>query len=262
VLRRLVGDGYRVTPQVKVGAYRIDMVVDGDDKRLVVECDGDRYHTIEQLPFDMERQAILERLGWTFVRVRGSAFFRDPDAALAPVFARLQELEISQLGVSPVEASMLPATADDEANSDSLLNRVKRRAAELRREWAARPDDEGKAVDWPAPAPARLLPRPTPPTPVPMPSPPPEPRPPTPRPQPPKRPTPDRRSAFDLRAFLKDRRLKVIDKTVSGGALWVIGGSELKPTLDELKKHGARFNFKSGGGRVTHHRDAWWYQPS
>ena len=37
--------GYWVTPQVKVGQYRIDMVVEGhNDARLAVECDGDKYH--------------------------------------------------------------------------------------------------------------------------------------------------------------------------------------------------------------------------
>ncbi|MDE2382874.1 MAG: hypothetical protein KGL71_11795, partial [Xanthomonadaceae bacterium] len=33
--------GYRVTPQVKAGSFRIDMVVEGgDDARLAIECDG------------------------------------------------------------------------------------------------------------------------------------------------------------------------------------------------------------------------------
>ena len=37
--------GYRVVPQVKTGAYRIDMVVEGaSDTRLAIECDGDEYH--------------------------------------------------------------------------------------------------------------------------------------------------------------------------------------------------------------------------
>ncbi|WP_406707183.1 hypothetical protein [Tunturiibacter gelidoferens] len=32
-------------------------------ERLAVECDGDRFHTLETLQSDMERQAVLERLG-------------------------------------------------------------------------------------------------------------------------------------------------------------------------------------------------------
>jgi very-short-patch-repair endonuclease len=94
VLKRLTSAGFRVTTQVEVGYFRIDMVVEGKGKRLAVECDGDRYHPIEKLAEDMNRQAILERLGWKFARIRGSAFYRNPGQAMESVFSRLDELEI------------------------------------------------------------------------------------------------------------------------------------------------------------------------
>ncbi len=94
VLKRLTSAGFRVRTQIEVGYFRIDMVVEGDGKRLAVECDGDRYHPIEKLAEDMNRQAILERLGWRFARIRGSAFYRNPDQAMESVFKRLEELEI------------------------------------------------------------------------------------------------------------------------------------------------------------------------
>lgn len=94
VLKRLTDAGYRVKSQWQVGYYRIDMVVEGAGMRLAVECDGDRYHPMEKLADDMERQSILERLGWQFVRMRGSAFFRNPELAMRPVFDRLGELGI------------------------------------------------------------------------------------------------------------------------------------------------------------------------
>lgn len=94
VLKRLTNAGFKVRTQVEVGYFRIDMVVEGDGKRLAVECDGDRYHPIEKLAEDMNRQAILERLGWRFARIRGSAFYRNPDQAMESVFKRLDELEI------------------------------------------------------------------------------------------------------------------------------------------------------------------------
>ena len=56
----LVNAGYKVMTQRPVGAYRIDMVmVEGNNKRLAVECDGDRWHPQEKLAEDMARQAIL-----------------------------------------------------------------------------------------------------------------------------------------------------------------------------------------------------------
>lgn len=96
VLKRLTDAGFRVKTQWKVGYFRIDMVVEGGGKRLAIECDGDRWHPIEKLSEDMERQSILERLGWQFVRIRGSAFYRDQESAMKPVFERLNDLEIPQ----------------------------------------------------------------------------------------------------------------------------------------------------------------------
>lgn len=86
--------GYRVYPQYQVGRYRIDLVVEGGSRRLAVECDGDAYHNEENAAEDAARQRELERVGWTFVRIRGSRFFRDPEAALQPLWQRLAELDI------------------------------------------------------------------------------------------------------------------------------------------------------------------------
>jgi transcription elongation GreA/GreB family factor/very-short-patch-repair endonuclease len=128
VLQRLISAGYRVHPQWPVGARRIDLVVEGKTKRLAVECDGERWHTPEQLHQDLERQSILERLGWIFVRIRGSVFFRDPDAAMAPVFAKLNYLEIEPLGAAAEQVAVEPTP---------LIQRIKRRAEVIRAQWAA-----------------------------------------------------------------------------------------------------------------------------
>ena len=102
VLKRLTGAGYLVRTQWQAGYFRIDMVVEGGNKRLAVECDGDRWHPPEKLAEDIERQTILERLGWQFVRIRGTAFYRNPELAMRPVFARLAELEIPQEALTAV----------------------------------------------------------------------------------------------------------------------------------------------------------------
>ncbi len=133
VLRRLMMAGYKVTPQWKVGGFRIDMVVEGGGKRLAVECDGDKYHTLENLREDLSRQAILERLGWTFVRIRGSEFFRDQEEAMKPVFARLEAMDILPEG-------SVDGADDAEQSSSELKEKVIRRAAELRREWGFETD--------------------------------------------------------------------------------------------------------------------------
>jgi very-short-patch-repair endonuclease len=113
VAKRLRDAGFRVRQQMSVGHFRIDMVVEGDEKRLAVECDGDRYRSPESLAEGTARQAVLERLGWPFVRIRGSAFYRDPETALRRVFDRLAELGIKPLGA-----------ADDGRDEDVALERT------------------------------------------------------------------------------------------------------------------------------------------
>lgn len=98
VMEMLAQQGYRVKAQWEVGYYRIDMVVVGETKRLAIECDGDRWHPASKRDEDLERQAILERLGWKFVRIRGTSFFLDPVAAMKPVFEKLEALGIERLG--------------------------------------------------------------------------------------------------------------------------------------------------------------------
>ena len=96
VLQSILARGYqRVSVQHRVGQFRIDMVVEGPHARLAVECDGDRWHGPDVWHRDRARQEVLERAGWTFERIRGSAFYLDQAAALAPLWDRLAELGIS-----------------------------------------------------------------------------------------------------------------------------------------------------------------------
>ena len=109
-----------------MGRYRIDLVVEGAERRAAVECDGDRDHPIEKLSEDMERQAILERLGWRFIRIRGSVFFRNPDTAIDKLVAKLNEL-----GIHP-ERRELHVEAEVEAHRPNLVAEIIRRAARVR----------------------------------------------------------------------------------------------------------------------------------
>jgi len=129
VMKRLAAAGYRVTPHWRIGTFRIDLVVEGDGKRLAIECDGDRYYPLEKLPEDMDRQSVLGRMGWIFTRIRSSEFLRNPARAMKPVFEKLQMLEIPP-GSSSVEA--MPAASA----SHEVTDRVIRRAEELRRSWS------------------------------------------------------------------------------------------------------------------------------
>lgn len=97
VLRDLHARGYRVKPQVQAGNYRIDLVVYGMNDCLAVECDGEKFHPLEKWDEDWQRQLILERAGWKFSRIRGSAYFRDPEGAILNLTRVLEEVGIFPL---------------------------------------------------------------------------------------------------------------------------------------------------------------------
>jgi very-short-patch-repair endonuclease len=133
IIGRLVAEGYQVHPQWRVGAYRIDMVVTGENgKRLAIECDGDRYH-YNKVADDLARQALLERLGWRFVRIRGTTYYRDKKAAMSAVYEKLV-----YYGITPVSRQ-----GDDRAEqlpTELLSERIKRRAVALQAQWASQSD--------------------------------------------------------------------------------------------------------------------------
>jgi very-short-patch-repair endonuclease len=101
VLARMLSRGYRVRPQVGALGYRIDLVAEGiGDRRLAIECDGDKYHGPERWADDMRRQRVLERVGWRFWRCWASSFTIDPDGCMADLFATLERLNIHPLDES------------------------------------------------------------------------------------------------------------------------------------------------------------------
>ena len=117
VFQRITQRGFHVRAQVAVGdttahRYRIDLVVEGMQARLAVECDGDRWHGPERYEADMARQRDLERAGWRFVRIRGSAFYRNPDEALEPLWKELERMGISPDGA--VDSEQLVEAADED----------------------------------------------------------------------------------------------------------------------------------------------------
>ena len=99
--------GFWVTPQVRVGHYRIDMVVEGNnDARLAIECDGDKYHGADKWADDMQRQRILERAGWVFWRCFASAFIRRRKDMLDDLVKTLGERGIAPIGAEGAPRSV------------------------------------------------------------------------------------------------------------------------------------------------------------
>src|SRR5258708_40264157 len=94
-----------------------------------MDAGGGRSSPHKKLPEDRARQSVLERMGWIFTRIRSTEFLRNPDRAMKPVFEKLQMLEISPNGGASAPAKKQPSV--------DLIQRVIRRAEELRAKWSA-----------------------------------------------------------------------------------------------------------------------------
>lgn len=127
VVKYLVSEGYHIKQQWEVGAYRIDMVALFQDKKIAIECDGEKWHsTEEQIKQDMERQSILERCGWEFIRIRGSKYFRNPESTMKDVIN-----ELNKKGIFPEKMESENYLLKEE----ELLNKIKTRAFEILQSW-------------------------------------------------------------------------------------------------------------------------------
>ena len=98
VFLSLLDRGFRVIPQHEVAGYRVDLMVEGRSGRLAVECDGDQWQGDEAFERQLALQRMLERCGLPFARIRGASFYRDPEAALEPLWADLRQYDIHPSG--------------------------------------------------------------------------------------------------------------------------------------------------------------------
>ncbi|MGJ3231112.1 MAG: DUF3320 domain-containing protein [Oceanicaulis sp.] len=97
VAERLRARGWDVRTQIGVSKFRVDLGVVHPDRPGVflagIECDGATYHSSPTArDRDRVRQAILENLGWTLVRIWSTDFFIDPDGTLETVCERLDAI--------------------------------------------------------------------------------------------------------------------------------------------------------------------------
>jgi len=112
VALELIRKRFTVLPQYEVAGKRIDLVVEG----LAVECDGDKWHGRDRYEADMQRQRQLERCGWEFFRVRGSAFYSNKESALQDLWRLLEDRDITP------GWSTNSSTSDDEEDNTGFEN--------------------------------------------------------------------------------------------------------------------------------------------
>lgn len=89
--------GYDIKPFVGLGKYKVDFIIEDENNRIAVECDGGRWSNIEDWEKHRERQMALERVGWIFYRIRGSEFYRNQDRTVNRLLAKLNEMGIKKV---------------------------------------------------------------------------------------------------------------------------------------------------------------------
>jgi transcription elongation GreA/GreB family factor len=145
VALELATAGYVVVPQFEVAGKRIDLVVEGGVTRVAVECDGDEFHGPERYEEDMQRQRMLERCGWTFCRIRGSAFYSNKSRALEDLRRKLDAMEIRPRITPPAPVAPPPraAPADVVAVGDSVVYAIEETGEERQIQIARGPSNIG-----------------------------------------------------------------------------------------------------------------------
>ena len=121
VAEHLTALGYTVTARQMVGNYTVGLTCEGEGGRVAIECDGDGKYDHDLIVDELNKQSVLERLGWRFVRLRASDYYRDRNDFLNTLLATLK-----QMAVKPGSGS---------ASAENLADKVIARAKELIAEW-------------------------------------------------------------------------------------------------------------------------------
>ena len=264
VAKALVSKGFHIVQQWEVGAYRIDMVAVYKNRKIAIECDGERYHSGEdKILEDMQRQTILERLGWKFIRIRGSEYFADPENTINRVADLLFTYGIKYED----KFTATPANRDTD-----LLQRVKQRTAEILNgenvplkplvqppKPPVQPPKPPVQPPKPLVQPPKPLVQPPKPT-VQLPEPPVQPpkqpvQPPKPPVQPPTKPLVEQENK-EAESLLSDLKKNGFEVYSDSRDIWVVGEVNLGLKLANYKG----FKFCRQGSKLTNGRPGWHIQ--
>ncbi len=97
VYQQFINLGYKVTTQVGMSGYRIDMAIvhpkDSSKYILGIECDGAMYHSSANAKErDLYRQRFLESRGWTIERIWSRNWWKTPGKEIERIDQRIKEL--------------------------------------------------------------------------------------------------------------------------------------------------------------------------
>ena len=128
VTRSLQEKGYEICQNMPVGSLTVPVAVQSGDKRVIIACDGEHWvDSIKEAASLRYSQAVLERLGWTFLRVRGSQWYLDPEKSLQTL-----EKQLQALGIVPGKQAAGAVQTDA---GEELTVYIRQRAEQLVSKW-------------------------------------------------------------------------------------------------------------------------------
>jgi very-short-patch-repair endonuclease/DNA polymerase III delta prime subunit len=265
VLRMIIARGYKVTPQVEVGRYRIDLVVEGLRDRLAVECDGEKWHGHEKFEEDIQRQESLERAGWKFWRVRGREFYFDRTKAMNSLWEQLNEMGIEPFidhQENPMNDIGLVENVDENYRTVELQEKITPKTNYFEKQdhysdtthssnsgefkeqlntgvqtelfdsklegfqdQISLFDEDNTELTKPTYK---------------------------------EDDTNKDSNTFSLLRYLKSEGYEVIDQREKGGCIWVVGDENLQPLMKKLERKNITFKFSPNGSRSTKRAPAWY----
>lgn len=127
ISENLRSNGYNIQNYFEVGAYTVEIAVTSNGRTVFIECDGEHLKTKFEIRDNIEKQIVLERLGWKFIRVRSSEYYLNPNKTMQNIYKELRSYNIVS------EKSNISIT--NTSTSYELFKKVKIYAMQMLEEW-------------------------------------------------------------------------------------------------------------------------------
>ena len=128
--------GFEIHRDWQTGSGQLGLVVSGSGRLVAIDCQGEHWYAgNEEVVEEQRQQAVLMRMGWNFLRVRGSEWYMAPDKVMARLQGFLQAMGIEPRGTGETGDKTRSLRA-------ALLDRVATRAEELMEEWQQTDQDK------------------------------------------------------------------------------------------------------------------------
>ena len=123
---QLLASGFIVIAKYIVGYFEIDLVVELKNVRIALQIDGDEVFIQEKFTNELEKQFILQRLGWKFLIIQASNFNYDFNKAFNDLVFKLNELDTNYSRLNQLMA--VDNNIDKPIIVDNLIDLVKIKA--------------------------------------------------------------------------------------------------------------------------------------